>query len=74
MGVRHARKHLAAYADHGGGLDAAERRALVTATELRGERRPLAGRQRRGRAAGEPGGDRPDEPGPADRRPRGPPR
>jgi hypothetical protein len=25
---------------------------------LRGERRPLAGRQRRGRAAGEPGGDR----------------
>ncbi|RVU14560.1 tRNA dihydrouridine synthase DusB [Methylobacterium oryzihabitans] len=33
MGVRHARKHLAAYADHGGGLDAGERRALVTTTE-----------------------------------------
>ncbi|MEH3143918.1 MAG: tRNA dihydrouridine synthase DusB [Methylobacterium frigidaeris] len=33
MGVRHARKHLAAYADHGGALSGAERRALVTTTE-----------------------------------------
>lgn len=33
MGVRHARKHLAAYADHAGGLPAPERARLVTTTD-----------------------------------------
>jgi nifR3 family TIM-barrel protein len=33
MGVRHARKHLAAYAEAGGALDPAERSALLTATD-----------------------------------------
>ncbi|TXN51140.1 tRNA dihydrouridine synthase DusB [Methylobacterium sp. WL30] len=33
MGVRHARKHLAAYADAAGGLDAAERTRLLTTTD-----------------------------------------
>ncbi|KMO42200.1 dihydrouridine synthase [Methylobacterium tarhaniae] len=33
MGVRHARKHLAAYADHAGGLDRDERTRLVTTTD-----------------------------------------
>ncbi|ACA20209.1 TIM-barrel protein, nifR3 family [Methylobacterium sp. 4-46] len=33
MGVRHARKHLAAYADHAGGLAAGERARLVTTTD-----------------------------------------
>ncbi|MFJ7436351.1 tRNA dihydrouridine synthase DusB [Methylorubrum thiocyanatum] len=33
MGVRHARKHLAAYADADGGLSADERRRLVTTTD-----------------------------------------
>ncbi|MDP4003427.1 tRNA dihydrouridine synthase DusB [Methylobacterium sp. NEAU K] len=33
MGVRHARKHLAAYAETGGALDAAERSALLTTTD-----------------------------------------
>ncbi len=33
MGVRHARKHLAAYAETGGGLAAAERTALLTTTD-----------------------------------------
>ncbi|MDN3624765.1 tRNA dihydrouridine synthase DusB [Methylobacterium isbiliense] len=33
MGVRHARKHLAAYADHAGGLSAPERMRLVTTTD-----------------------------------------
>ncbi|GJD48424.1 tRNA-dihydrouridine synthase B [Methylobacterium crusticola] len=33
MGVRHARKHLAAYADHAGGLAPAERARLVTTTD-----------------------------------------
>jgi nifR3 family TIM-barrel protein len=33
MGVRHARKHLAAYAEAGGGLTAAERTALLTTTD-----------------------------------------
>jgi nifR3 family TIM-barrel protein len=33
MGVRHARKHLAAYADHAGGLSAPERTRLVTTTD-----------------------------------------
>ncbi|WP_407522975.1 tRNA dihydrouridine synthase DusB [Methylobacterium oryzisoli] len=33
MGVRHARKHLAAYADHAGGLSAPERHRLVTTTD-----------------------------------------
>ncbi|WP_083469465.1 tRNA dihydrouridine synthase DusB [Methylobacterium variabile] len=33
MGVRHARKHLAAYADHAGGLSAPERARLVTTTD-----------------------------------------
>jgi nifR3 family TIM-barrel protein len=33
MGVRHARKHLAAYAETGGALDPAERAALLTTTD-----------------------------------------
>nr|WP_244914082.1 tRNA dihydrouridine synthase DusB [Methylobacterium frigidaeris] len=33
MGVRHARKHLAAYADHAGGLIPSERTRLVTTTD-----------------------------------------
>jgi tRNA-dihydrouridine synthase len=33
MGVRHARKHLAAYAETGGALDPAERSALLTTTD-----------------------------------------
>ncbi|MGV7029841.1 tRNA dihydrouridine synthase [Methylobacterium symbioticum] len=33
MGVRHARKHLAAYAEAGGGLDAADRTRLLTTTD-----------------------------------------
>jgi nifR3 family TIM-barrel protein len=33
MGVRHARKHLAAYADEGGALPAADRTRLVTTTD-----------------------------------------
>ena len=33
MGVRHARKHLAAYAEAGGGLDAAARTRLLTTTD-----------------------------------------
>lgn len=33
MGVRHARKHLAAYAEAGGALDASERNALLTTTD-----------------------------------------
>ncbi|MGC5780085.1 tRNA dihydrouridine synthase DusB [Methylobacterium sp. NFXW15] len=33
MGVRHARKHLAAYAETGGALSAAERSALLTTTD-----------------------------------------
>lgn len=33
MGVRHARKHLAAYADAAGGLSADDRRRLVTTTD-----------------------------------------
>ncbi|WP_375455533.1 tRNA dihydrouridine synthase DusB [uncultured Methylobacterium sp.] len=33
MGVRHARKHLAAYADAAGGLAAADRARLLTATD-----------------------------------------
>ena len=33
MGVRHARKHLAAYADAAGGLTGAERARLLTATD-----------------------------------------
>ncbi|MCJ2135688.1 tRNA dihydrouridine synthase DusB [Methylobacterium sp. J-026] len=33
MGVRHARKHLAAYAETGGGLDPAERTALLTTAD-----------------------------------------
>jgi tRNA-dihydrouridine synthase B len=33
MGVRHARKHLAAYAEAGGGLSAPERTALLTTTD-----------------------------------------
>ncbi|HJE25878.1 MAG TPA: tRNA dihydrouridine synthase DusB [Methylorubrum populi] len=33
MGVRHARKHLAAYADAAGGLGADDRRRLVTTTD-----------------------------------------
>ncbi|MET7244636.1 tRNA dihydrouridine synthase DusB [Methylobacterium sp. EM32] len=33
MGVRHARKHLAAYADHAGGLTAPERTRLLTTTD-----------------------------------------
>jgi tRNA-dihydrouridine synthase B len=33
MGVRHARKHLAAYAETGGALDAAERSALLTTAD-----------------------------------------
>ena len=33
MGVRHARKHLAAYAEAGAGLDAAERTRLLTTTD-----------------------------------------
>ncbi|MGY2049557.1 tRNA dihydrouridine synthase DusB [Methylobacterium sp. JK268] len=33
MGVRHARKHLAAYADHAGGLTPPERARLVTTTD-----------------------------------------
>lgn len=33
MGVRHARKHLAAYAETGGALDPDERSALLTATD-----------------------------------------
>ncbi len=33
MGVRHARKHLAAYAEAGGALDAPERNALLTTTD-----------------------------------------
>ncbi|GJD95394.1 tRNA-dihydrouridine synthase B [Methylobacterium iners] len=33
MGVRHARKHLAAYADEGGALSAADRTRLVTTTD-----------------------------------------
>ncbi|MCJ2013270.1 tRNA dihydrouridine synthase DusB [Methylobacterium sp. J-076] len=33
MGVRHARKHLAAYAETGGALSAAERGALLTTTD-----------------------------------------
>jgi tRNA-dihydrouridine synthase B len=33
MGVRHARKHLAAYADHAGGLSAPERTRLLTTTD-----------------------------------------
>ncbi|KAA0121137.1 tRNA dihydrouridine synthase DusB [Methylobacterium sp. P1-11] len=33
MGVRHARKHLAAYAETGGALDAAERSVLLTTTD-----------------------------------------
>jgi tRNA-dihydrouridine synthase B len=33
MGVRHARKHLAAYAETGGALDPAERASLLTATD-----------------------------------------
>ncbi len=32
MGVRHARKHLAAYAETGGGLSPAERTTLLTTT------------------------------------------
>ena len=33
MGIRHARKHLAAYADAAGGLDPAERTAMLTSTD-----------------------------------------
>ena len=33
MGVRHARKHLSAYAEAGGGLDGAERTRLLTTTD-----------------------------------------
>ncbi len=33
MGVRHARKHLAAYAETGGGLDPTERTTLLTTTD-----------------------------------------
>ncbi len=33
MGVRHARKHLAAYADHAGGLGPDERIRLLTTTD-----------------------------------------
>ena len=33
MGVRHARKHLAAYADAAGGLDAADRLRLLTTAD-----------------------------------------
>ncbi len=33
MGVRHARKHLAAYAETGGALEPAERTALLTTTD-----------------------------------------
>jgi hypothetical protein len=33
MGVRHARKHLAAYAEAGGGLSAEDRMRLLTTTD-----------------------------------------